>query len=709
MEDEIGIDVKYQSLNDPYTFRKPKLKYRIKRSSKKCIWIMFILIIICLLFSFLIPKEIKEDIVNDINDGKNEYVMTKGKPRFDKYGVDLNANILDGMYNIGFDDDPNKKLEDWSLYTPPCPYLSPVNHPEYVINPQCEVSSIQIVNYNNDNGKGLPYSLHLDSITNQMKKWEEWVMKDGINPNYRNRSVEELLDNNQYHPFDYGYNSSQEDNTNNDNYYEYVINSRMDETPDPRKRRLFSFIMFNTEFDLLDLYFTEFYDVIDYFVIYESNSTFSGNPKPLYFTRALLETDRYDKFKDKIIPLPCETIVDEDNGRGKAFPKEHLARRLVIEKGLRSVHARHGDIFIHGDLDEMPKVHVLSRLKKCGGWEHLQAGIGGGPKSFIHENTNSYFLKNKDMNVTVNSYGEYMIDYEKEKSLGFLIWFYEYSFNIIENKNIGTVAHPNLAIFDARRSLGQFIENGGNGISKRSYHDPLSDPDFDIYQGYTYTDNTNDRRTGKGFLGESIRFHTSKIGDLKTNNKTVLWNAGWHLSSFLPTTKQFYNKISSYSHHDSYGEKSKNQIIKDIKSRIKKKVYIFGREKKYFDNKPSYPDSITEGYRYNFNATYWDEMISLNGSDTNFKKYKNMLDHEIPYQVWLNPICYSFMIDRRFGLKKKLWWQVIPKKNWKTIRFEDLNQSIIKKLFPKNFPKKLKSQLFRKTNNKNKKKKVTIH
>jgi len=191
------------------------------------------------------------------------------------------------------------------------------------------------------------------------------------------------------------------------------------EVPDPRRRRLFSFILFNGEFDLLNLHLSEYYEIVDYFVIYESNSTFTGNPKPLYFTRTLLETDRYKNFEDKLIPLPCEIIVDEDNGRGIAFPREHLARKILIEKGLRSVHARHSDIYMHGDLDKLPKTHILSRLKKCGGWEHLQAGIGGGPKSFKNGNVGSYFIGD-NTEVETNELGEYLVDYQKDESLGFL-------------------------------------------------------------------------------------------------------------------------------------------------------------------------------------------------------------------------------------------------------------------------------------------------
>ncbi|ORX42214.1 hypothetical protein BCR36DRAFT_416224 [Piromyces finnis] len=636
---------------------------------------------------FLEKKNKNKENVKFI-DEENGFVFSKGKPRIDKYGIDLNAYILQGIYSIGFDEDPYKKIEDWSLYTPPCPNMKPVIHSDYVMNPDCESSSLQFYNYNNYK---MPVSLRLNSISNQIEKFKEWKKNNNTNPYYGDQNYKQLLSD-EYHPYDYGY---KEDNTNNDvddvEYYNKLVKSRMDEVPDPRRRRLFSFILFNTEFDLLDLYLSEYYNIVDYFVIYEANSTFSGHPKPLYFTRTLLETDRYDKYKDKLIPLPCEIIVNEDNGRGTGFPKEHLARRAVIEKGLMSVQARHGDIFMHGDLDEMAKPHILTRLKKCGGWEHLQAGIGGGPKSFKYENAETY-LNNDNMNIEMTQKGEYNIDYTNEITLGFLSWFYD------ENSRKGTVCHPNIVIFDARRSLGQLNDYDNyhsHNITKekRSNNDPLLDPNFNPYQGYTYSVHHTDKKIGKGFLAETIRFDTSKIRDMEKNDRPMLWNGGWHMSSFLPTIDQFYNKIKSYSHYDTFSgneEKDKKKII----SRIKQHLYIFGKSKKYYDNKPLLPTSYINGYDYNFNYTFWKDNSRNYTKNKKFVKYVRDLEKEIPAHVWKNPICYSYMLDRDYGFEKKLWWQEVPKESWNTINIETLSPSILKKITPKIISKEFQTEMF---------------
>jgi len=652
-----------------------------KQTKKLKILIYSLIIVIAISIPIFLHKNNNSQEEEEEEDIKLVYI--KGYSRKDKYGLELNSNVLDGIYCVGFDNDPNKAVEDWKLYTPPCPYLHPVHYPDSILNPKCDEISIQLINYENEDG-GLPYSLHLKSITDQIKNWKKFEKKNGDNPYYGQKRVNELVDD-KYYPYDYGYNGEDTSDINDDEFYKNVINSRMDEVPDPRRRRLFSFILFNSEYDLLDLYLSEYYEIFDYFVIYESNMTFTGTPKPLYFTRALLETDRYDKYKDKLIPLPLKIEVNEDNGRGYAFPREHVARRLVVAEGLKSVQARHGDIFMHGDLDEMVKPHVIARLKKCGGWEHLQAGIGGGPKSFKNDDVETYF-KNENL-VQINEHGQYNVDYLKDMSIGFQSWFYEYSFNIIQNKKAGTIYHPNIALFDAKRSLGQLPDrvnrpSANNKKKRREYEDPLLDPNFDPYQGYMYTNNTNDLHTGKGFLGEFVRFASSlNFDQMKQHGKPAFWNAAWHLSSFLPTIEQIYNKVSSYSHLNDYHIEGEEAIKNDIMERIKNHEYIFGPKNKYEDNIPILPKNYTKGYEYNFSNKYWDDNLK-NSDNPDFINFIDVLDHEIPNHIWQNPICYSYMLDRDYGMDKKIWWQVIPREQWKYVRFEELNETLLNELIP---------------------------
>lgn len=629
----------------------------------------------------------------------------KGESYFDKYGIDVNQYITNEIYSQKIPN--NDTLDNWELYTPPCPNLEPIHYSEEMKNPKCEDQSIQIVNFKSDHGKGRPYSLHLHSITNQIKNWNEWSKNDDkIVPNYYNKDVKSLISDT-YHPFDYGYYEEKETELTNEediiSYYKNVVTSRMDEVPDPRHRRIFSFILFNTEFDLLDIYLSQYYELFDYFVIYESNATFSGKAKPLYFTRMLLETDRYDKFKDKIIafPYPMSSVC---NFFRSPFTKEHLARRHVIEMGLRAVEARHGDIFMHGDLDEMPKPHVITRLKKCGGWEHLQAGIGGGPQSSHEKKVDSY-LQDKELNKKLerDKYGFPKLVYDREISVGILSWSYEYSFEFVDDPTLGTKVNPNIAIFDARRALGQYpkhyeytkSEGDGNimpddkyskwrkrnsipsntipsnstiatSFSKKdgpetkeneeSYVDPLTLPNFDPYQGYSYTRNENDDKDGEGYLGEYMRFITVRpMNDFFDKNDILFWSGGWHMSNFLPTIDHLLNKVLSYSHFDYYFFLSNEQRRQQIIDRIKNRLHIFGKLK-YYNNTVVYPESPEVGYQYDFSFTTWQSYENENDPEIQkqYNKNKEILYYEIPEVVLKNPICYSYMIDRQFGLEKKI-------------------------------------------------------
>jgi len=346
-----------------------------------------------------------------------------------------------------------------------------------------------------------------------------------------------------------------------------------------------------------------------------------------------------------------------------------------------------------------------SRIKKCGGWEHLQAGIGGGPRSFKEATTLSFFA-NPNVQITNDKYGFYNVNYESHLSVGIQTWFHEYSFNTVQNSTIGTFFHPNIAIFDARRSLGQFVERVNWRLSRRAEHyDPLLDPNFNPYQGYEYTDNTNDLFLGKGFIGEFLRFETAFLKfekvlsydtEMKDKGKSIFWNAGWHLSSFLPTIEHIYNKVSSYSHANDYyfWFKTENQIKKDIKKRIKNHQYIFGSKKKYEDHPILLPKDYTKGYDYNFNKNYWDEQLKKTPLAPEFVETLNTLNHELPDQVWKNPICYSYMIDRDYGFDKKIWWQVIPKEQWSNVRFEKLDKDTLDQITPSILSDSFKEQMF---------------
>ena len=57
-------------------------------------------------------------------------------------------------------------------------------------------------------------------------------------------------------------------------------------------------VLMSSELDLLEIRMNELDSVVDYFLIVESNATFTGLPKETYFA---LNRDRFSKFQHKIV------------------------------------------------------------------------------------------------------------------------------------------------------------------------------------------------------------------------------------------------------------------------------------------------------------------------------------------------------------------------------------------------------------------------
>jgi beta-1,4-mannosyl-glycoprotein beta-1,4-N-acetylglucosaminyltransferase len=147
------------------------------------------------------------------------------------------------------------------------------------------------------------------------------------------------------------------------------------------KRRIICAFQFFNELDILKIKLEELNDVVDYFIISESNKTHSNKPKPLYFEN---NKNLFKKFKKKIIhQIILDTpdnyinlfhdtlderynhVVDVVNSHTHypkdiisychdSFEKESLYRAMNF--------AKLNDIVILGDCDEIPKASVLKEI-----------------------------------------------------------------------------------------------------------------------------------------------------------------------------------------------------------------------------------------------------------------------------------------------------------------------------------------------------------
>lgn len=168
--------------------------------------------------------------------------------------------------------------------------------------------------------------------------------------------------------------------------------------------RVIDVIPFFDEIDLLEIRLNVLDPIVDFFLISEFSTTFSGNKKEFNFS---INQSRFKSFKEKIIYLPKihENFLspfEED-----AFQKN------AIKEDVLAVSAS-SDLIIFGDLDEIPNPEIFEKANKL-----LNKGF-----KIIHcAQTPFYgFLNYKDVSGKLLSYaGEYPLVFYR-KWLGSVIF-----------------------------------------------------------------------------------------------------------------------------------------------------------------------------------------------------------------------------------------------------------------------------------------------
>ncbi|KAI8018779.1 Beta-1,4-mannosyl-glycoprotein 4-beta-N-acetylglucosaminyltransferase [Camellia lanceoleosa] len=123
-------------------------------------------------------------------------------------------------------------------------------------------------------------------------------------------------------------------------------------------RRVFDAVVFNNEVDILTIRWKELDPYITQFVLLESNSTFSGLPKPYFFA-----TNR-DQFKFMEPRLTYGTIGGRFRKGENPFVEEAY-QRVAIDKLLRIAGIQDDDLLIMSDVDEIPSGHTINLLRWC--------------------------------------------------------------------------------------------------------------------------------------------------------------------------------------------------------------------------------------------------------------------------------------------------------------------------------------------------------
>jgi beta-1,4-mannosyl-glycoprotein beta-1,4-N-acetylglucosaminyltransferase len=153
-----------------------------------------------------------------------------------------------------------------------------------------------------------------------------------------------------------------------------------------------SFIFFN-ELKMLHLRLEELYDYVDYFVLVESQKTFSNKDKILYYSE---NKHLFEKYNDKIVHI----ILDNLEGNGD-WDRE-IYQRNSIELGLKLIKPSENDIIIISDCDEIPNNQLFSQIFK----EQIYS---------LHQETYYYNLESKKKYV-INA--AKLTTYRKLKEMG---------------------------------------------------------------------------------------------------------------------------------------------------------------------------------------------------------------------------------------------------------------------------------------------------
>ena len=148
----------------------------------------------------------------------------------------------------------------------------------------------------------------------------------------------------------------------------------------PVRRKVYDLFMLNTELDWLEIRLHELASQVDYFVILESPTTFTGLPKQMYYED---NKATFGDFEDKIIHHVLEPPEKGhpghvENGTLVAGTPEYEAHAWTMERFQRNAMfsqvlpfltgdaapSTH-DVIIVSDIDEIPRPATVQLLREC--------------------------------------------------------------------------------------------------------------------------------------------------------------------------------------------------------------------------------------------------------------------------------------------------------------------------------------------------------
>lgn len=130
-----------------------------------------------------------------------------------------------------------------------------------------------------------------------------------------------------------------------------------------QRRKVYDLFLLSTELDWLDVRLHTLTHFVDYFVVIESPTTFTGKSKPLYLNENWVN---YKEFHDKII----YRVVEDSVQSRRIWDHEDFFRNSLLESvfpGLNGTAQQPnvGDVLVVSDIDEIIRPEAALLLRHC--------------------------------------------------------------------------------------------------------------------------------------------------------------------------------------------------------------------------------------------------------------------------------------------------------------------------------------------------------
>jgi beta-1,4-mannosyl-glycoprotein beta-1,4-N-acetylglucosaminyltransferase len=128
-------------------------------------------------------------------------------------------------------------------------------------------------------------------------------------------------------------------------------------------RKIYDLVLISTELDWFEIRLQTLWQYVDYFVVAESRTTFTGKPKHLHLRD---NWDRFARFHGKIIYQEVEDVVQSERvWDHEDYLRDSLFTAVFPDLAHTTARANDGDVLVVSDMDEIPRPETMAMLRWC--------------------------------------------------------------------------------------------------------------------------------------------------------------------------------------------------------------------------------------------------------------------------------------------------------------------------------------------------------